>query len=1551
MELTIYTLGNFDFTSLAFRALQMAFDVDTGEFGVPNAMLGVALVLSFFTGALQGIFDRGFPDFKMLITGYVFWLITFVPRIDVILEHPKTGDVAYYPQMPAAIAIGGSVATGLPYAFLDTLEDLFVSPRQAEGGQLDALRVVTKLEGVGGRSEPYRAIGSGLRTDLSASFDNYINDCYYEDLRMNYPGITQADIGSLYKSSTPLAELQVDATAWFTQVKINTDSFRTVTCQSAYTLIANELNNASTGYYQAILSQLSLTGLSEEEVDNAIIQLGIQSLETRDIVTNNFIAYHHYKNAQLRTEDEGFQYYLADYQEFQAKSKRIVEQSSMRQLWLEMAPALITIMEVFAWFCTPLASFMIVFGGGLKTATGFVKILLLVGLYPVVAALIDFYLDWSIQRHQFQTASLSSGDAFSIGGLNTFYTTASSYVANASMMYTFIPLLAFIMLKGGEYAMVSMANRLGGGGVNAAPLAPQLAPNVASGSFKVGLDTFTRQNGETVRTTSGLSDIGMTNMSGVAGISSSINSSQQALSSAMMSSQQQFSTSYQQALAHVRSSTLSGSSASGERANYSEASQFQHALTRQYAHQNNLSYDEAQKVVAKAGFGARGKGGVFGAEANMTLSKDEKESMQKAIQATNQEMKNSGSDFQVSSVAELRKAFSSNHNDNSAFAKMWQAGESYSESKQRMELNNQTLGATRGMTINAPTNLSAAAYSGGRMEKFLMNNNTTGLSSNDLTRAITERAKYFDGNRDMASAEVWKESVARRQQRFANEPDFDKRIHMLGSMATEFKSLGKEIGEQNLEAMGNNLTLLQSKLVSLPELPAYSDVTNTTGASQVIATEGANVGNAVTSTVHAQSPERTYEEGKQVVAKARATNEAKAKDQHIENATLTKKHSATVNDAVGNGPDQLNHQFIKQTLGSVIQAAHDFIPLSNSGIAIEAANNGLRNFGTLSSFAKKALDTGLSNISFDRGEGFIASQHTVWTSPAVNYQNAQARTEFATFAAMSMPGQDGKSMLDHALVSNGNLDDNNIKKINEFQTRVRELATDNPTFAQEVSGLQTGLYTPEQYRDYISYKAHGRSSMNEENLGNVMHVSSVLGDNSTNESASKFVTSKFSEAGQIMHKYYNEWPYTRTSGEISSGRSQAVQQLKDPSYSGDFSRPIENNSKSQSETAIYNGQNAKLKSLVEHGSIKSEDAELVRQSQSLATNIPPEQLARVENVAAQHNIQLSNAQRERIYASKETESPQPEQFSGRWVTPTTEKAAPTSTVKQPSNPTSDAETSTASKGEVQQDDKGRLAPTKQVAVDPQYSSDSSPVGRALPDKPTNNVATSLPEVITQPTTGDSAERKVASRSDNTTSASNVIAPPSEANSPASESTTAPNSLAKVDAGKSESAPAASELKGSTNVAGAQAPSEPSSTKSVDVGQPHAGNNGAQTFAGVVSQPGSSPSAQNVSSPTPDANSPASESTTVPNSLANVDTGKPAPTGTELKGSTNVASTQAPSEPSSTKSVDVSQPQSNSNGAQTFAGVVSQPGSSPSAQNVSSPTPDANSPASESTTVP
>jgi hypothetical protein len=129
----------------------------------------------------------------------------------------------------------------------------------------------------------------------------------------------------------------------------------------------------------------------------------------------------------------------------------------------------------------------------------------------------------------------------------------------------------------------------------------------------------------------------------------------------------------------------------------------------------------------------------------------------------------------------------------------------------------------------------------------------------------------------------------------------------------------------------------------------------------------------------------------------------------------------------------------------------------------------------------------------------------------------------------------------------------------------------------------------------------------------------------------------------------------------------------------------------------------------------------------------------------------------------------------------------------------------------------------------------------------------------------------------------------------------------VDTGKP--APTGTELKGSTNVASTQAPSEPSSTKSVDVGQPQAGNNGAQTFAGIVSQTGSSSSAPNVNSPAPEAKSPAPESTTAPDSLANVDTVKPepGPTGTELKGSTNVASTQAASEFSPTKATEEVQP--------------------------------------------
>ena len=619
MEFLIYTIGDFEWSETVFRSLAMAFDPGTGVFGQANVLFGLGLLLSFFAGALKGIMEKGTVSFSMVVKGYLLWILLFLPRVDVVLESKSLGYASFFTDIPVGLAIGGAISTQVPMAFIDVLEDVFTMPQSA-GSNLDALRTLVSLEkNVNGNG--VRTLGGTPNVDLIATLDNYISGCVFKDIRLS-PAFQEAKYRNILSQINSWEQMKVSSTVWYIESQLDgANSLTTVlTCKEAYETLDAQFRSDSSEFAGAMfmlaeqdLTNYVLNGDVSQHVDEYLFQLGNASVGSMDVMVNNFLSYHFMKNAANLPASDSLRGKLVDAMEFQTKEQRLFNMAGDRNLWLEMAPATISFFEAFVWFCAPLMSFLVLFGdGGLKLALGYFRMLLLVGMYPLIMILVNLYLDWSIQRALEPT--LISGEAFTIGGLSNFYSESRSYIATASYMTTFIPMLAYMMLKGGEYAAVSMANRIGSSThIDTSPIAPNIAAGMKNGSLKMGTNNWGVTDNGMVHTRSGSPDINAPTLSGMSGLSSSLGMATQHARQSATSAEASFGKTFNEFYNQGRTAGFDASSGSGSSTSLNENQMTMARLSSALSSDKSTSDSTAKTLIAKLmGVASVAAGGGFG---------------------------------------------------------------------------------------------------------------------------------------------------------------------------------------------------------------------------------------------------------------------------------------------------------------------------------------------------------------------------------------------------------------------------------------------------------------------------------------------------------------------------------------------------------------------------------------------------------------------------------------------------------------------------------------------------------------------------------------------------------------------------------------------------------------------------------------------------------------------------------------------------------------------------------------------------------------------------
>ncbi|MGR5437764.1 conjugal transfer protein TraG N-terminal domain-containing protein, partial [Vibrio owensii] len=848
MEFTIYTAGHFDFMWSIWNGLAMAFDSNTGDYGSPNTLMGIGLVLAFFIGGFSGLLDKGQGDWLLAVKGWLLWSLLFVPRVDVVLEHSATGEVDYFSDIPAGLAIGGAVATGIPVAFVDTLGVIFTMPYY-NGDHINAFKTLLTNDKVL-VSNPNLGLydGSGNR-DLNESIVNYINDCVVVD--MNIGGAGQEVFPIQLSGTTDVWQsMRVTSEAWFTTVRLGSGE-EIKSCKDAYNSIDTYLGDSTSAFGNAINTELAKSGLNMNDVQNAMLQMGTGSLQAFNMQVNTFLDYHLAEVAQGRSDGSAISRYY-DGITYQAKQQRIASMTGDSELWMMIAPVIITVLEAMIWFFAPLLSFMVLLGKGLPIVGKYLRFLVVVGMFPVVSIVINMYLDWSIT--ELIEPNAVTDNMWSIAGMHSFYTTAEDYVAMSGYLTAAIPMLAYAIVSGSDYMVSSLASRMGSTAhVNAEAAAPSVSKANSAGVYSFGSEGLTQTPNGIVHTRSAIQDFGQTSFGTKSVMQSSARESLQSTRSEMSSLEQSMSTGFGQRFMSGVQGNMQTSSGQEVSSGMSENQRSMMSAAHQIKEQTGVSTDKAANMAVdlavKAGAMTPGMGKAFkaslgvGVDGKGAYSEKEMKSAGEALGFSMNKDGSIGAEYRDSES--FRKAFgyTSSTDWGTSSNKTEQEMAKWAENYQKAETLEKSIGRAVSFDSPAMTDFRNAGNNE-QWERYVsqgdynfvppergrqeteesyakrLNQSRSDHQAGQEAR-ISNEARLFDGDRGKAAAQVYQQDIKNMMDSTysGNSNGFESGIT---SIASSLRDAGQILADPRFNVMANNLEKFNSNQnmdIKSPERP------------------------------------------------------------------------------------------------------------------------------------------------------------------------------------------------------------------------------------------------------------------------------------------------------------------------------------------------------------------------------------------------------------------------------------------------------------------------------------------------------------------------------------------------------------------------------------------------------------------------------------------------------------------------------------------------------------------------------------------------------------
>ncbi|QJT36996.1 conjugal transfer protein TraG (plasmid) [Aeromonas media] len=589
----VYVSGNFEIIVAAYNALAMMFS-DGHNIYYGAAILSLLMLL---ITSLMKLTDENQKPVHNFFFGLFIFIILGGPatKVTVLVESRVTQQVQTIDNVPLLVAISGSIATTLLSRITDDFQTAFqvIQPINNAGntgfGGLDPLRTLVKLNQADYANAMICRVASG-NTDLCDTMTNYIRDCVARDI-LTGGSAQETSIGKMMNTAPQESLLGIKSTNnyWSTQTAVKSGTPVVKTCAAMYTYIDSLVTSAS--FKTQVDRYNEFVGITPDSLESAgqiVMQAGMSAY---DMAVQRMVWESARRGLSQAGDMIGVQ---TNMMQFTAKDQRLIKMASSYELFLELAPALITFFEFLAIFISPIMLIMLATGRfGFMAAGSYIMFILFTNLWPLMAVGVESYINFAMASDMSSTQGYGAA-ALSWNGTPGVIEKAQTYLAVGSIMMAAIPTLAMAVLFKGVHSMSGVASKASPD----APINPQyVSPNIAAapngGKVSMGEQNIAyAPNSVGPGVMSGSSPYASV-MDSARAVQSEVGKSAQGAQQRAEQSAVAVQSSYQNLMSATKQALSSNQLGSDEKAGLSEDMSAFQATVSDYAKRHNVSYDQA----------------------------------------------------------------------------------------------------------------------------------------------------------------------------------------------------------------------------------------------------------------------------------------------------------------------------------------------------------------------------------------------------------------------------------------------------------------------------------------------------------------------------------------------------------------------------------------------------------------------------------------------------------------------------------------------------------------------------------------------------------------------------------------------------------------------------------------------------------------------------------------------------------------------------------------------------------------------------------------------
>lgn len=481
MSWNVYVNGDLNTIYSAYNGVAMLFNNDNS---VMKTTAATVALLALLWSAYKKIVDtKESPVVSFFLAMVLFLCVTSTDS--VTLESTRTDQVMTVDNVPLLVAVTGSISTSLFHSVISEMKTAFtaITPYSTSfaedgNGSLDPLRALLKTAQSNFRS-PTICTPNGSNVDYCTYIRNYFSDCIARDIAVAGPkqetSLTRI-MNALPSQVTTVMSVTYDQ--WLVDRPLTTTAApAAVTCTAAKTEINNYL--ASQGFQDSIEKFASSQGITKEALADGASLITNSDVNAFDIMKSRFIQSQGADGVLAARDKEGL---TSNLMVFQAQNQRLVDMAATEPLYKQLAPAMITSMEFFGLFISPLILILIVAGKfGTSLLTNYIMFILTLNVWPLSAVMVESFLRFAIASDMLNMTSglVDKSAALSMNGLPDVAASLDTYLAVGSALIAAAPAMFFSIFRAGAAGMAASS-----GGRQMVPDAPvdsnYVAPTVAT---------------------------------------------------------------------------------------------------------------------------------------------------------------------------------------------------------------------------------------------------------------------------------------------------------------------------------------------------------------------------------------------------------------------------------------------------------------------------------------------------------------------------------------------------------------------------------------------------------------------------------------------------------------------------------------------------------------------------------------------------------------------------------------------------------------------------------------------------------------------------------------------------------------------------------------------------------------------------------------------------------------------------------------------------------------------------------------------------------------